>query len=104
MDLIQKTLALGNTTANRNASELKIDIGGSQNLNQILGTLTNWIAIIAGIVAFFYLIYSGFLYITAAGNPDQAKKGGQGIINAIIGIIIIALAWGLVTALKGGIS
>ncbi len=47
----------------------------------------------AGIAAVIYLIYSGILYITAAGNPDAAKKGQQGIINAIIGIVIIVLAW-----------
>ena len=44
---------------------------------------------IAGALAVIYLIYSGVLYITAAGNPDQAKKGQQGVINAIIGIVII---------------
>lgn len=101
MDLIQKALAAANT---RTSSELQIGIMGSKSLDQVLGVLTNWIAIIAGIVAFFYLIYSGFMYITAAGNPDQAKKGGQGIINAIIGIIVIALAWALVTALKNGVA
>lgn len=52
---------------------------------------------VAGAVAFIYLIYSGFLYLTAAGNLDNAKKGQQGIINAIIGIVIIVLAWTIIT-------
>lgn len=105
--MIQKIMAapIGNNgTADRDANQVKIAITGTQNLNQILSMLVNWVAIIAGLVAFFYLVYSGFLYLTAAGNAEQAKKGGQGIINAIIGIIVIALSWGLVTALKGGIS
>ncbi len=53
---------------------------------------------VAGALAVIYLIYSGILYITAAGNPDAAKKGQQGIINAIIGIIIIVAAYFIVGA------
>lgn len=53
-------------------------------------TIIIWIA---GALAVIYLVYSGILYITAAGNPDQAKKGQQGVINAIIGIVIIVAAY-----------
>ena len=56
---------------------------------------------IAGAIAIIYLIYSGILYLNAAGNPDAAKKGQQGIINAIIGIIVIALAYVIVNAVFG---
>lgn len=59
------------------------------------------IALVAGIIAFFYLVYSGILYLTAAGNPDAAKKGQQGLINAIIGIVIIVAAWAIITAVTG---
>lgn len=48
---------------------------------------------VAGVAAIIYLIYSGILYITAAGNPDAVKKGQQGILNAAIGIAIIVLAF-----------
>lgn len=64
----------------------------------LVNTVATWIFAIAGVVAFFYLIYSGFLYLTAAGNPDAAKKGQQGIINAIIGLVIIFLAFAIVRA------
>jgi len=60
---------------------------------------TDMIFGIAGIVAFFYLVYSGFVYLTAGGNPDAAKKGQQGILNAVIGIVIIGIAYGLVTVI-----
>jgi threonine/homoserine/homoserine lactone efflux protein len=64
----------------------------------LLTTVTNWVFLIAGIVAFFYLVYSGFTYLTAGGNADNAKKGQQGIINAIIGLVIIFLAFAIVRA------
>ena len=62
----------------------------------LMEIVTTWIFIIAGVVAFFYLIYSGFIYLTAGGNPDAAKKGQQGILNAIIGLVIIVLAYSIV--------
>lgn len=60
---------------------------------EIANTILNWLLALAGLLAVAYLIYSGILYITAAGNPDQAKKGQQGVINAIIGIVIISAVW-----------
>lgn len=71
---------------------------GTSSYGGLLTVVTNWILLIAGIVAFFYLIYAGFIYLTAAGNPESAKKGQQGIINAIIGLVIIFLAYAIVRA------
>lgn len=54
--------------------------------------------LIAGILAFIYIVYSGFIYITAGGNPDATKKGQQGILNGIIGLIIVFASYGIVFA------
>jgi len=74
------------------------------------GSSATWQGLVTGIIgvmlmfagglAVIYLIYSGILYITAAGNPDSAKKGQQGIINAIIGIVIIVLAYVILRAVS----
>ncbi len=47
----------------------------------------------AGALAVIYLLYSGILYITAGGDEAKATKARTGIVNAIIGIIIIVLAF-----------
>ena len=82
-------------------------IGGSITGSTFMGNLTwqdivtkgiTWISIIAGILAFFYLVWAGFQYVTSAGNADAAKKGQQGIINALIGIVVIVMAYAIVTA------
>ena len=90
MGLIDKVIAAQGTAAN-----LKLGVGGDGNLENVITKATGWIGTIAGVIAFFFLIYSGFIYLTAGGNADQAKKGGQGIINAVLGLIIIALAYAL---------
>ena len=67
-----------------------------------VGTLVNlvitWILYIAFILAFIYLVISGITFITAGGNAEQAKKGQQGLIYAVIGIIVITLAYVILTA------
>ncbi|MFA5024773.1 MAG: pilin [Patescibacteria group bacterium] len=88
---IEKVLA-----TDYNTEFLHTAASGKTGFTQI-STLTNFIIdqilYVAGALAIIYLIYSGILYITAAGNPDAAKKGLQGIMNAAIGIVIIVLAF-----------
>jgi len=90
--LVEKAYAL-------KAPELEI---WSQDQTVTLATLLNivitWVGIIAGVIAFFYLVIGAFMYLTAGGNEDGAKKGQQAIINAIIGLLIITLSWGILSA------
>ena len=65
-------------------------------LEELFASIANLLVFVAGILAFFYLVYVGILYITAANNPDQAKKAQQGLINVIIGIIVITLSYAIV--------
>ena len=67
--------------------------GEGTDIVALISNVINIVLFVAGVLAIVYLIYSGILYITAAGNPDAAKKGQQGIINAVIGIVIIVLAF-----------
>jgi len=66
---------------------------GSLSLEQLVAKIAGIFVTVAGILAFFYLIYAGILYITAGNNPDQAKKAQAGLINVIIGVIIISLSY-----------
>jgi hypothetical protein len=96
MGIIEKAFAAFDTGLSVSNSSLDI--------NQMVTKIATWVGIIAGALAFIYLLYSGILYITANGNPDQAKKAQTGILNAIIGIIIIVLAYGIFTAIRSVIS
>jgi len=76
-------------------------IEGVGSVSELLNRVLPWISLAAGAIAFAYLLYSGFMYLTAGGNAEAAKKGQQGILNAVIGLIIIALAYTITTALIG---
>lgn len=59
-------------------------------LIELMEEIGGWMLGIAGGIAVLYLIYGGIIYIT--GGEKGAEKGKAVIVNAIIGIAVIALA------------
>ena len=53
----------------------------------------NIVLLIAGVLAVLFLLWSGLKYITSAGDPEKAKGARAGIINAVIGIVVIFTAY-----------
>ena len=49
--------------------------------------------LVAGGLAVLYVIWGGVRYITAAGSADKAKAARSSIINALIGLVIVMLAY-----------
>ena len=82
----------------------KAGTNGTDILTNTAVTVINLILLIAGILAVIYLIYAGVLYITAGGDTGKADKGRTGIVNAIIGLVIISAAYLLVRFVGGAIS
>lgn len=62
---------------------------------------------IAGLILFFYLISGGFDLLLSGGDPKKAESAKGKITNAVVGFIIIFIAWWLtqilakIFALKG---
>ena len=57
-------------------------------INVVLGVL--------GVVAVAVVIYGGFLFLTAQGDPGKIKKGKDAITWGIIGLIIALLSWSII--------
>lgn len=94
IQIVQKAWAI---TADQIGNSIQV-VTGPITISGILNLIITWIVYLAGVLAFLFLIYSGILYITSGGNPDQAKKAQQGLISAIIGIIVIALSFVILKA------
>lgn len=71
--------------------------GRQANLSVILTGITRVLLIVAGLVAFIYLIIGGYQYVTAGGNAEQAQAARTTILNAIIGLVIILGSYALIT-------
>lgn len=72
----------------------------SELATQILGFIISFV----GILAIIMVILGGFWYLTAAGNEDQAKKGLRTLAYAIIGIVLISLAYVIVYSITNAID
>lgn len=65
--------------------------------NGVLKKATLIIASIAGIAAVIIVLIGGFQYITSAGDPQKAASARSMILGAVVGLVIIAAAEGILT-------
>ncbi len=54
--------------------------------------ITDWLFIILMLLVTVFIIYGGFVIITASGDPEKAGKGRQILTYAIVGLAIALLA------------
>lgn len=95
--IIAKVLA-ASPSADQIHEATKINLDKYGNFGAIFVKVLDWIVWFGGVLIFFYLVASGITYITAGGNAEQAKKGQQGVINGVIGIIVLTLSFAIVKA------
>lgn len=48
------------------------------------------LAFISGVTAVIIILVSGFNYVTSGGDPKKAESARNGIVGAVIGLVIIA--------------
>lgn len=80
--------------------------GGLCNLNagnfgQIIGTVVTLVFIIAIVIALFWLLYGGIKWILSEGDKNNVEAARNHIIAAIIGLIVIFLAYFILNLLVG---
>ena len=61
----------------------------TQLVSGILTPIYTW----AGIIAIIIIIVAGFYYVTSGGNAANVKKAKDAITGAVIGLVIIMLAF-----------
>lgn len=93
MRLAQKLILPGTTDAIE--GPLNKDPNGPQftNLASIATVALPYLFSIAGILLFLYLVWGGFDYLLAMGDPKKAETGKHKITNAIIGFVLIFAAY-----------
>ncbi|MBI3957091.1 MAG: hypothetical protein HY340_03840 [Candidatus Kerfeldbacteria bacterium] len=69
---------------------------GTADLKSTVINIINWVLGLLGIIAVIMILYAGFLWMTAGGNEEKVGTAKKIISAAIIGLIIILLAWAIV--------
>ncbi|MBI2574040.1 MAG: hypothetical protein HYV78_01440 [Candidatus Wildermuthbacteria bacterium] len=73
----------------------------SENFKELLDNITNFIFNVAIVLSPILVVYAGFLFLTAAGNPKQAVTARNVLLWTAIGFIVILLSKGLIKVLEG---
>ena len=87
-DRASKTL-----TSTGNSAQL----GNPEGLEVIVGRVINVALSFSGMIVLCYIIYAGFLWLTAAGDSKQVDKAKDILRNAVIGLLILAAAYAIST-------
>lgn len=75
-------------------------------LTEKIQNVTNIFAMLTGLFAVAIIIYGGFVFVTAGGavggqrssdSPTRAKQARAMVTGAVIGLVIVALGWTIVT-------
>ncbi len=59
------------------------------SLEDLLVAILNILIVLAAPIVVFFIIYAGFLYVTARGNAAQVEQATRALTYAIIGGVLI---------------
>lgn len=70
------------------------------DLTDLFEAILGVVMILATPVIVFFIIYAGFLYVTARGNAAQVEQASRALTYAIIGGVIVLGSFALITIVK----
>jgi hypothetical protein len=73
-----------------------------KNLSDLVSLILNGSFVIAGVLILFFLVIAGFQIISGAGqnNPESVKKGQQAASAAILGFVIVFVAYWIIRVIE----
>lgn len=67
----------------------------------VFKNLVDWALILAGVVAVFLIIVSGYKFISSGGDPKQVEGARQTLTYAIIGLLVVFLSFFIINIIAG---
>lgn len=91
-----------------NGPSYGVDIGsllpekwrGFGSIGGLITAILPWVMTIAGVLVFFFLLWGGIQYIFSQGNPKDAEAARRRITYAIIGLVVLILAFLVLQAIQ----
>ena len=62
----------------------------------LIKTVVNILLWAVGILSVIMIIFSGFRYITSAGDASKTKSARSTLIYSVVGLIVAIMAWAIV--------
>jgi hypothetical protein len=79
-------------------------LNGSSSLSDLIVKGIQLMLMFAGAIAVLFVIIGGYQYLASGGNDETAEKGKKTLLNAVIGIIIIVLAYVIINVIINTVS
>jgi heme/copper-type cytochrome/quinol oxidase subunit 4 len=76
-------------------------ITSADAVTDTIKNITNWVVTVSTGVAILMYTIGGFLWMSDAGNAERSKMAKNIIVSTTIGLIIILLAAGLTSIIRG---
>ena len=80
---------------------------GQADLTKIIGQIVKIVISLLGLVAAVIIIVGGFMWMTSGGEEEKITKAKKLMINGLIGLILVILAYAIATFIinqLGGIT
>jgi len=77
--------------------------GNGYTFNDIIAFLLRYVLLIGTPIAVLALIWAGFQYVWAQGNPEKIKKAHKTLMWTFLGITLLFGSWSLSTAISNTI-
>lgn len=80
------------------------------DIGKLINSGVGFVIIISGLLVFIFLVWGGIEWLTSGGDKGKVEAARNRIVNALIGIAIIAAAWALTRIIayffgvEGGLS
>jgi len=86
------------TNSQTSSSPICQDQGTKTNpVNHVIKVAADIVAAAVGVAAVILIIIGGFTMITSAGNAEAVANSRKRITSALIGLVIVALAWTIIS-------
>jgi len=59
------------------------------NITELMQAILNMVIVISTPIVVLFIIYAGFLYVTAQGNPEKLQIANRALVYGVIGGVII---------------
>ncbi|MFH0755518.1 MAG: hypothetical protein V1910_02530 [bacterium] len=85
-------------------AQIKNPLGDNVTISSIITEILGYVVKIGGIIATFFLIYSGYLFVKAQGKPEKLKEAREIFKNVCIGTAILLGAQLIASIIVGTIK
>lgn len=72
----------------------------SSTFNQVLDRALSWIFPVSIIIGILMIMIGGYYFLFSGGSPERANSGKKVIVSALIGIVVVVLAKGIVNLIR----